>query len=74
VVPEQQVIGQVADGWRLIALAALDCQQQLMLRRGQACLSCLFLAPVQEPAQAGAEGGQARVVHLHGLWLFRCRR
>ncbi len=60
--PEQQVFGQVADGGRVGAGMALDGQQQLVLRRGEADLPGPRLRPAQEAAQPGAEGEQVLVI------------
>src|SRR5581483_2001266 len=67
VVPEQQVISQLANGGRIAAGMALDRQQQLVLCRGEPGAARLGLAPMQELAQAGAEFQQVLVVH--GGWL-----
>lgn len=53
--PQEQVVGQVAHGRRLIAWMSLDRHQQLVLHVGEACRLRLVLAPALELAQRDAE-------------------
>ena len=61
-VPEQQRIGDVADGGPALVVVPPDGEQQLVLRRREAVLTGLLLAPVEEPPQLRAEPEQAPVV------------
>lgn len=73
VVPEQEVIGELADRGR--SSVATDGEEQLVLRRGQADVRCLRLAPAQKASQpiaeleqphevVVAETGRVRGVHI----------
>lgn len=55
VVPQEQVIGDVADRRTMRMLVTADREQELMLRRGQSSSRRLIRAPTQEPSQAVAE-------------------
>lgn len=61
VVPEQQVPGHVADRWAARIVVPPDCQQQLVMRGGQADCLCLPLAPMHVLAQASAKCQQTPV-------------
>jgi CBS domain-containing protein len=50
VVPEQEMLGDVADGRRSVRMAA-DGQQELVLGRRDPGVEGLLLAPVHEPSQ-----------------------
>ena len=78
VVAQQQVAGDVADRRTGRVVVAADREQQLVLRGGQTGGDGLPLAPAQEPAQAGPEAEQPRVVvmverplHAHIVALAR---
>jgi hypothetical protein len=55
VVAQQQVVGEVGDGWPLAVWVALDGDEQLVLTGGEAGVARLGLALVDEPAQAGTD-------------------
>ena len=64
VMTQQQVTGEITDGGMLPTGVALDRYQQLMLGRSETNRTGLRLAPVQEAAQAGAEGQQVLEIAL----------
>lgn len=53
--PQQHVLGQIADSWRLLSGMALDRHQQLMLDVREARLPRLVLAPALKLSQRNAE-------------------
>jgi hypothetical protein len=61
VVPQQQVICDVAHRRRRTGMAS-DREEQLVLRRGDAGVDCLLLAPVQEATQPVSECEESAVV------------
>ena len=63
-VPEQEYLGDVADGRPVPVLPTPDGEQQLVLRRGEPDRRGLFLAPVQEAAEAGPELEETPVVSV----------
>jgi len=62
VVPQQQVCGDLADGWRMSVTA--DCEKQLVLRAGDADPLGLVLAPAEEPPEPIAEREQSLEVRV----------
>jgi hypothetical protein len=71
VVAQQEVVRYVADGRRLAARVALDRQQQLMLRRGEACLARPRFAPAEEFPQGAPEREQVLVIQLGERMVVR---
>ena len=67
VVPEQEDVGDVADRRPARSRLTADGEQQLVLRRGETDRRGLFLAPVQEAAQAGPELEETLVVSVGKL-------
>lgn len=68
VVPQQQIVGEVADGRRLATRVALDGDQKLVLYVRQAGRPGLVLAPPLEPAQAVTKRQQ--VLEVLAGWLL----
>ena len=64
VVAQEEVVGNLADGRSPGVGVAADGQQQLVLRRRQARLLGLLLAPAQEPAQPRPERQQILVIGI----------
>jgi hypothetical protein len=62
VVPEKEVVGDVADRRATTVWMTSDGQQQLVLARRKPGGLSLFLAPTKESPEIGAEGEQAPVV------------
>ena len=52
---QQQVAGEIGNGRTVTAGVPLDRHEQLMLPGGETHFARLRFAPVQEPAEAGAE-------------------
>lgn len=65
VVPQHQVIGDLADRWRLAVTA--DREEELVLRPGEAHRCRLLFAPPQKTAQPVAEGEQTGEVGIGEL-------
>ena len=66
VVAEQQVVGDLADGWSSGVGVTPDGQEKLMLRWGQPGAGALFLAPPEEPTQIGPQLQQELVLLRSG--------
>jgi hypothetical protein len=62
VVAQQQRVGDVTDRRTALLRAPSHREEELVLRRCQTLGSGLLLAPVQEPAQVGAEAEEVLVV------------
>jgi len=62
VMPEQEMCGDLADGWRITVAA--DGEEQLVLRAGDADPVGLVLAPAEEPAQPVAKRQEALEVRV----------
>ena len=63
----QQVVGDLTDRRPGRLVVSADCQEQLMLARGQAVLRSTRGAPMLEPTQLGAQPQQAGVVRVRHL-------
>lgn len=62
VMPQQQMVGDVAHRGSIVAAMTPDGEQQLVLRRRQTHLTGLLLAPTEEAAKAIAELEQFGVI------------
>ena len=64
VMPEQEGFGDVANGGILGILVSTDREEELMLSGGEPRCGGLFVAPVQESAESGAEVEKSLVVSV----------
>ncbi len=64
VVAQEKLGGEVAHGRVAGLRAPAHRQEELVLGGGDAGLGGAFLGPAEIPAQAGAEGEQALIVHV----------
>lgn len=55
VVAQHKCLGELADRWPVLCAAAAYREQKLMLGWGETVRVGLFLAPMQEAAQTGAQ-------------------
>jgi hypothetical protein len=71
VVPDQEHLGHLADGRSPRVPVPTDREEQLVLHRGESRRGRLFLAPVEEPAEADPELEEPFVVSVGNLWGHR---
>ena len=72
VMPQHQSLGHFADRRALRIPTPTDRQEKLMLSRSQPYCNGLFLAPMQEATQTGAELEEALIVEVGNLGIHIC--
>ncbi len=78
VMPEEQVVGDLADGRTPWVAVTSDGQEELMLGRSETRLLRLLFAPSLELTQAGPQGQQSSVDlvrqshSFHDIIVLRC--